>query len=296
MTSPPKSLSQRRFLCSLLAPAASFYKSYGVGGGAKRQHAAAGRLALQCGRKQKETKEKKLIFGSWNIRTLLDRDTTERPQRRTALIAKELARYRIDIAALSETRFAEEGLICEPDGGYTFFWKGKAENEDRIHGVGFAIRSTLLRLMSDLPTGINERLMKLRFRISKSRHATVISAYAPTLTSSDEDKEAFYENLDSVIKSTPSSDKLVLLGDFNARKHRANGAFSRLGRERGEERRGEERRGEERRGEERRGEERRGEERRGRAQSTETHTKIHYLYSGSAGLEVIMQLRRWRYL
>ncbi|TWW71543.1 Disheveled-associated activator of morphogenesis 1 [Takifugu flavidus] len=51
-----------------------------------------------------------------------------------------------------------------------------------------------------------------------------------------------------------------------------------------------ERRGEEERrgGEERRGEERRGggEERRGRAQSTETHTKIHYLYSGSAGPEV----------
>ena len=162
------------------------------------QHAAAGRLALPCGQKQKETKEKNLIIGSWNIRTLLDRDTIERPQRRTALIAKELARYRIDIAALSETRFAEEGSICEPDGGYTFFWKGKAENEDRIHGVGFAIRSTLLRLLSDLPTGINERLMRLRFRISKSRHATVISAYAPTLTSSDEDKEAFYENLDSV--------------------------------------------------------------------------------------------------
>ncbi|TWW67369.1 hypothetical protein D4764_02G0004100 [Takifugu flavidus] len=62
----------------------------------------------------------------------------------------------------------------------------------------------------------------------------------------------------------------------------------RRGRGRREERRGEERRGEERekeregerrgsgRGEERRGEERRGEERRGEAQSTETHTKIHY--------------------
>ncbi|TWW68233.1 hypothetical protein D4764_19G0000310 [Takifugu flavidus] len=49
------------------------------------------------------------------------------------------------------------------------------------------------------------------------------------------------------------------------------------GRRRGEERRGRRRGRRRRRGEERRGEERRGEERRGRAQSTETHTKIHYL-------------------
>ena len=58
-----------------------------------------------------------MIIGAWNVRTLLDREDTARPHRRTALIARELARYKIDIAALSETRFAEEGAICEPEGG-----------------------------------------------------------------------------------------------------------------------------------------------------------------------------------
>ena len=47
---------------------------------------------------------------SWNVRTLLDRDSTARPER-TELSAKELARYRIDIAALSETRLADEGIL-----------------------------------------------------------------------------------------------------------------------------------------------------------------------------------------
>ena len=32
-------------------------------------------------------------------------------QRRTALVGKELGRYGIEVAALSETRFAEEGEI-----------------------------------------------------------------------------------------------------------------------------------------------------------------------------------------
>ena len=82
------------------------------------------RLAVNplSGRKEKrKEKRKQLIIGAWNVRTLLDREDTARPHRRTALVAKELARYRIDIAALSETRCAEEGAICEPEGGYIFF-------------------------------------------------------------------------------------------------------------------------------------------------------------------------------
>ena len=98
-----------------------------------------------------------------------------------------------------------------------FFWKGKSQTEDRVHGVGFAIRTTLLKNISDLPAGISERLMKMRIPLSHSRYVTVISAYAPTLTSSDEVKELFYKHLDQIIRSTPQSDKLVLLGDFNAR-------------------------------------------------------------------------------
>ena len=57
----------------------------------------------------------------WNVRTLLDRNEVSRPERRTALVAKELARYHIDIAALSETRLSGEDHIMEVGSGYTFF-------------------------------------------------------------------------------------------------------------------------------------------------------------------------------
>ena len=91
-----------------------------------------------------------------------------------------------DTAALSETRLADEGSLKEDGGGYTFFWKGKPQAEDRIHGVGFAIRTALLKNTPALPVGINERLMKVRIPLSKIRYLTVVSAYAPTLTSPDE--------------------------------------------------------------------------------------------------------------
>ena len=50
-----------------------------------------------------------LNLASWNVRTLLDNNKANRPERRTALVARELARYRVDIAALSETRFPDKG-------------------------------------------------------------------------------------------------------------------------------------------------------------------------------------------
>ena len=132
-------------------------------------------------------------------------------------MAKELERYQVDIAALSETRLAEEGSLTEKASGYTFFWKGKAKEEDRIHGVGFAIRTSIANQLPSLPIAISERLIKLRLPISKNRHATIISSYAPTLTSAEETIEHFYSELSNTLASVPTSDKLLLLGDFNAR-------------------------------------------------------------------------------
>ena len=59
--------------------------------------------------------------------------------------------------------------------------------------------------------------MTLRLPLSGKRHATIVSAYAPTMTNLDEVKVKFYDDLDSVICATPRTDKLILLGDFNAR-------------------------------------------------------------------------------
>ena len=55
------------------------------------------------------------------MRTLIDSAGSDRLQRRTALVGRELGRYGIEIAALSETRFAEIGEIKEVGAGYTFF-------------------------------------------------------------------------------------------------------------------------------------------------------------------------------
>ena len=78
--------------------------------------------------------------------------------------SRELARYRVDIAALSETRLSGEDQLTEIGAGYTFFWKGKPEGIKREWGVGFAIKTNLLKQM-EYPCGVNERIMRLRVHL-----------------------------------------------------------------------------------------------------------------------------------
>ncbi|VDL96943.1 unnamed protein product [Schistocephalus solidus] len=63
----------------------------------------------------------------------LDNPKSDRPERRTALVARELARYNVDIAALSETRFSDQGQLEEVGAGYTFFWSGRPKTGSAIY-------------------------------------------------------------------------------------------------------------------------------------------------------------------
>ena len=153
-----------------------------------------------------------LKIGAWNVRTLMDSAGSDRPQRRTALVGRELGRYGIEIAALSETRFAEIGEIKEVGAGYTFFWSGRKSEERREAGVGFAIKSYLVGKLTGLRNCINDRLMTLRLPLSGNKHATIVSVYAPTMTNPDEVKDKFYDDLDNIISAIP-----VQTSSFNAR-------------------------------------------------------------------------------
>ena len=59
--------------------------------------------------------------------------------------------------------------------------------------------------------------MTLQPPLSDKKQSTVISAYTPTMTSPKEVKEKFYDDLNTLNKSMPRCDKLILLCDFNAR-------------------------------------------------------------------------------
>jgi len=143
--------------------------------------------------------------------------SNKRPERRSALVAQELARLSVDIAALSEVRFADSGSLTELGSGYSIYWHGKAATEKRLNGVAFMIKNTIASKLHSLPVGISDRLMSLRIPLAGDEFLTLVSAYAPTLLAEPTEKEKFYSDLRDLIHKTPASDRLCILGDFNAR-------------------------------------------------------------------------------
>ena len=92
-------------------------------------------------KRKKKTANLKVAF--WTIHTV--QDSEDHPQRYSALMARELAGLDIDIAALSEGHFAEQGFLMEDGAGYTLFWSRKNKDECHLSGVGFMVKSSIAR-------------------------------------------------------------------------------------------------------------------------------------------------------
>jgi exonuclease III len=114
----------------------------------------------------------------------------------------------VDITALQETSLADSGTLRE------FYWQGRPEGEGRMHGVGFAVRNSLLSSIQPPTTG-TERILNLRLSTAVG-FVTIMSIYAPTLSAAADLKDQFYDKLDTAIGSVPNAEPLFLLGDFNA--------------------------------------------------------------------------------
>ncbi|KAI0208445.1 hypothetical protein LSAT2_006872 [Lamellibrachia satsuma] len=131
-------------------------------------------------------------------------------QEKTAIIDRELTRLDVSIAALQENRLASSGCLKEEN--FTFFWKGKEPEVPRLYRVGFAVKNSLLDTV-DPPTGGNERILSIRLATAAG-FAHIFSIYAPTLGASEDIKDHFYDELDSLIGKIPKASLEQSLQDF----------------------------------------------------------------------------------
>ena len=63
---------------------------------------------------------------------------------------------------------------------------------------------------------VSERIITARFT-SKGRNITIILCYAPTNSAEFEEKETFYQHLQTVTQKLPKRDIQVVMGDMNAK-------------------------------------------------------------------------------
>ena len=78
-----------------------------------------------------------------------------------------------------------------------------------MHGVGFEVRNSLLSSV-ELPSTGTPSILSLRLSTPPGP-VNILSIYAPTLSSSDEVKDEFYEELETKIRMIPKTEHLYLL-------------------------------------------------------------------------------------
>ena len=66
---------------------------------------------------------------------------------------------------------------------------------------------------------MSDRLIMARFN-SKYVKLTLLTCYAPTEDPEEQEKDVFYDQLQSAIDDTPSHDVLLVIDDLNARTSR----------------------------------------------------------------------------
>ena len=89
--------------------------------------------------------------------------------------------------------------------------------EPKTTAVKLALALQWVNKLSRLPQSFNDRIMTMKLTLTGKNKATIISAYEPTMTSPDDIKDQFYEERNSLMTAVPKAEKLIILGDFNAR-------------------------------------------------------------------------------
>ena len=150
---------------------------------------------------------------------MLDSADSNRPQRRSPLVAHELSRLNIDIAALSKLRTNSGHRQAQRARRRLHYLPvRKASVRATLSGAGFMIKDTIASNMENLPTGHSDHIISMRLPLKRKQCVTHFSVYCPTLQAEPSDKDKFFtdlRNLVDLVRKTPADDKVIILGEFN---------------------------------------------------------------------------------
>ena len=161
---------------------------------------------------QRKSKTEKAGSKVWRLECSNDDDWPEHEHTsdiddpgKIVVISSELARLNFDIAALQETRLADNGSLKEKK--FTLFWQGKSEEVRREQGVGFAIRSRLVPMV-EVGDYSHSESCTLSSTLRQEQSTLYLLMLQPS--SSSDIKDAFYSKLEDSIerlkeKTTPDN-------------------------------------------------------------------------------------------
>ena len=179
------------------------------------------------GRSISEPSSKKGIFQlkrTYNIGTLNCRSLSSESSR--AELNLHINTHNLQFVCIQEHRLLHKNNdpeIISHDIGTSILFTSSAFKNDAnatIGGVGLTVQKQLLPLLTSIKK-INDRTLIASFRGNPK--TVVISCHSPHNHAQLAEVEAFYDQLNDVVTSTPLHNNLIIGGDFNAH---INGKFS----------------------------------------------------------------------
>ncbi|KAK3512263.1 hypothetical protein QTP70_002277 [Hemibagrus guttatus] len=124
-------------------------------------------------------------------------------------LADMMERRKVDILCVQETRW--KGSKARSIGaGFKLFYYGV---DSKRNGVGVVLKEEFVRNVLEVKR-VSDRVMTLKLEIEGVMF-NVVSGYAPQVGCELEEKERFWSELDEVMESIPTGERVVIGADFN---------------------------------------------------------------------------------
>ena len=149
----------------------------------------------------------KCRVASFNVGTL---------RKRNAEVVETLTRRRVDICSLQEHRkkgSLERNQVCwvtGKDSRMRLYWCG---NQRGLGGVGIMLAEKWVEKVFEVQR-ISDRILLLKLLLGKQVF-TFVALYAPQVGRPMDEKDQFYDQLQSTVMGVPTSEVLFVLGDWN---------------------------------------------------------------------------------
>ena len=142
-------------------------------------------------------------LGTWNVRSVKNKETE---------LIREMERYNLDVLGVSKTKARGNGMTAID--GAIYVYAGVAEGRAKS-GVGIVIAERWADCVKSWRY-VNERCVTLRMKIA-GVWLTLVQVHAPTDDRDNDIKDDFFSVLQEVLDKAPRGDKVVIMGDLNAR-------------------------------------------------------------------------------
>ncbi|KAK3541754.1 hypothetical protein QTP86_002760 [Hemibagrus guttatus] len=154
-------------------------------------------------RRQREKRKGKSVglrIGTLNVGTMTGKGRE---------LADVMERRKVDILCVQETRW--KGSKARSIGaGFKLFYYGV---DSKRNGVGVVLKEEFVRNVLEVKR-VSDRVMSLKLEI-EGVMLNVVSGYAPQVGCELEEKERFWNELDEVMESIPTGERVVIGADFN---------------------------------------------------------------------------------